>query len=29
VCKYSHKIRLIHPLDHDHYHLLRTKLGWG
>lgn len=29
IKKYEHKIRLIHPPEHDHFHLLRTKLGWG
>jgi NAD+ kinase len=23
------RIRLLHPRDHDHYRLLRAKLGWG
>lgn len=22
-------VRLIHPLDHDHFQVLRAKLGWG
>ena len=25
----EHNIRLIHPVDHDHFHILREKLGWG
>lgn len=24
-----YNIRLIHPVDHDHFHILREKLGWG
>jgi NAD+ kinase len=23
------RIRLLHPRDHDHYRILRAKLGWG
>ncbi|HPE59676.1 MAG: NAD(+) kinase [Thiothrix sp.] len=23
------KMRLLHPLNHDYYHILRTKLHWG
>jgi len=22
-------VRLIHPVDHDHFHILRNKLNWG
>ena len=29
VAKKSHKLRLIHPLDHNFYEVCRTKLGWG
>ncbi len=29
VKKYAKSIRLIHPLRHDHFNLLRAKLGWG
>lgn len=24
-----HSIRLLHPADHDYFHILREKLGWG
>lgn len=29
VRKHQHQIRLFHPTDHDHFQLLRAKLGWG
>ena len=29
VKKKAHKLRLIHPLDHNYYEVCRTKLGWG
>lgn len=29
IRKYPKPIRLFHPADHDHYDLLRAKLGWG
>ncbi len=29
ISKYEHKIRLIHPVGHDHFNLLRHKLGWS
>ena len=29
VQKHQHMVRLIHPKDHDHFDLLRAKLGWG
>ncbi|WP_394558980.1 NAD(+) kinase [Aquipseudomonas alcaligenes] len=29
VKKKPHKLRLIHPLDHNYYEACRTKLGWG
>jgi NAD+ kinase len=25
----ARRIRLLHPRDHDHYRILRAKLGWG
>jgi len=25
----SHRVRLLHPPGHDHYGMLRAKLGWG
>ncbi len=27
--KRNRKIRLIHPVGHDHFNILRAKLGWG
>lgn len=27
--KYDHQVRLIHPSGHDHFEMLRAKLGWG
>lgn len=27
--KSERRVRLIHPVQHDHFHILRTKLGWG
>ena len=27
--KHQKKVRLIHPPEHDHFHILRKKLGWG
>jgi NAD+ kinase len=27
--KYPHAVRLLHPKGHDHYKILRAKLGWG
>ena len=27
--KSDHPIRLLHPRNHDHYQILRAKLGWG
>jgi NAD+ kinase len=27
--KYEHRIRLLHPKGHDHFSILRAKLGWG
>lgn len=29
VTKSPHRIRLLHPPGHDHYELLRAKLGWS
>jgi NAD+ kinase len=29
VEKYDHQVRLIHPSGHDHFEILRAKLGWG
>ena len=29
IRKAEHKVRLIHPVDHDHFHVLRAKLHWG
>jgi len=29
VGKYQHPVRLLHPKGHDHYQILRAKLGWG
>ena len=29
VRKHDHSVRLFHPADHDHFQLLRAKLGWG
>ena len=29
VRKYPKPIRLFHPVNHDHFDLLRAKLGWG
>ncbi len=29
IQKKPHKLRLIHPLDHNYYEICRTKLGWG
>ena len=29
VAKKPHKLRLIHPLEHNYYEACRTKLGWG
>ncbi|MGD2119781.1 MAG: NAD(+) kinase [Chromatiales bacterium] len=29
IHRHKHAARLIHLPDHDHYHILRTKLGWG
>ena len=29
IRKDEHRIRLIHPRGHDHFDILRAKLGWG
>lgn len=29
IRKHDHSVRLFHPADHDHFELLRAKLGWG
>ncbi|MGV6826376.1 MAG: NAD(+) kinase [bacterium] len=29
IRKYDKPARLFHPADHDHFELLRAKLGWG
>ncbi len=29
IRKYARPLRLLHPADHDHFQLLRAKLGWG
>lgn len=29
IRKLEHAIRLIHPVEHDHFQVLRTKLNWG
>ena len=29
VRKHPRAVRLFHPTDHDHFELLRAKLGWG
>ncbi len=29
IRKYEHPVRLIHPVNHDHFYILRTKLGWS
>ena len=28
VRRYAHTIRLLHPVGHDYYHMLREKLHW-
>lgn len=27
--KHDHTLKMIHPVDHNYYHVLRNKLGWG
>ncbi len=29
IRKMEHTVRLIHPIEHDHFQVLRTKLNWG
>lgn len=29
IKKYDKTLRMIHPIDHNYYHVLRNKLGWG
>lgn len=29
IVRSPHRVRLLHPRDHDHYGILRAKLGWG
>ncbi len=29
IRKKKDTVRLIHPVDHDHFHILREKLNWG
>jgi len=29
ILKDDHQVRLIHPRGHDHFNILRAKLGWG
>ncbi len=29
IRKKPHSVRLLHPVDHDHFHILRAKLNWG
>ena len=29
IRKAAHMVRLIHPVGHDHFHILREKLNWG
>lgn len=29
IARSPHRIRLLHPPGHDHYRILRAKLGWG
>lgn len=29
IKKSSNRLHLVHPLDHDYFNVLRTKLGWG
>jgi len=29
VQRCPHSIRLLHPLDHNYYHMLREKLHWS
>lgn len=29
VCRHATPVRLLHPVGHDHFDVLRAKLGWG
>ncbi|MCW8889054.1 MAG: NAD(+) kinase [Sedimenticola sp.] len=29
IRKHVNPVRLIHPINHDHFYILRTKLGWS
>lgn len=29
VSRFPHKLKLLHPSDHNYYEICRTKLGWG
>ena len=29
IVKKPHKLKLLHPMDHNYYEVCRTKLGWG
>ena len=29
IRKKEHLVKMIHPVDHDHFHILREKLNWG
>ncbi len=29
VRRHEHTLRLLHPAGHDHFQILRAKLGWG
>lgn len=29
IRKHIHPVQLIHPVNHDHFYILRTKLGWS
>ena len=29
IRRHRHSVRLIHPEGHDHFHILRAKLGWS
>lgn len=29
ITRAEHRVRLIHPAEHDHFNIMRHKLGWG
>ena len=29
ICRHPTRVRLLHPVGHDHFEVLRAKLGWG